>query len=125
MNVHVIDSPADTLMFDTRLPSLQIADAWDQPLGTVSDSEYPEPAGTSLNVWVFESVPSASSSSEKLLGVSPPPAVKAKSCASSGCASLTTTICPRLWFVKVQVTVSSGPTLMLPIGLPSLQVALA
>ena len=66
MNVHVIDSPADTLMFDTRLPSLQIADAWDQPLGTVSDTEYPEPAGTSLNVWVFESVPSASSSSEKL-----------------------------------------------------------
>jgi hypothetical protein len=38
---------------------------------------------------------------------------------------LTTTICPRLLFVKVQVTVSSGPTLMLPIGLPSLQVALA
>ena len=51
--------------------------------------------------------------------------MKEKSCGSLGWASLTTTIWPRLLFVKVQVTVSSGPTLMLPIGLPSLQVALA
>jgi hypothetical protein len=70
------------------------------------------------------SVPSESSSRVKLVGVSPPAAVNEKSSALSGCASLRTTIWPRLLFVKVHVTVSSGPTLMLPIGLPSLQVAL-
>ena len=76
-----------------------------------------------MNVCVFDSVPSASSSSEKLAGDSPPPAVKAKSCGSSGCASLTATIWPRFWFVNVQVTLSPGATLMFDTGLPSLQVA--
>ena len=35
-----------------------------------------------------------------------------------------TTICPRLRFVNVQVTVSPGATLMFDTGLPSSQVAL-
>ena len=73
---------------------------------------------------MFDSVPSASSSSEKLDGLSPPPAVKAKSCASFGVASLTTTIEPRFWFVNVHVTVSPGLTPMFDTGLPSLHVAL-
>ena len=77
-----------------------------------------------MNVRVFESVGVASSSSEKLAGVSPPPAVKAKSCASSGVESLTTTIWPRLRFVNVHVTVSPPLSEMLETGLPSLQVAL-
>ncbi len=72
---------------------------------------------------VFESVASASSSRLKLAGDSPPPAVKLKSWASLGCASLTTTISPRLRFVKVQVTVSPAEIEMLPSGLPSSQVA--
>ena len=74
---------------------------------------------------VFDSVPSASSSSWKLVGERPPPAVKEKSCGSSGVASLTTTIWPRLWFVNVQVTVSPADTSMFDTGLPSSQVALA
>ena len=51
--------------------------------------------------------------------------MNAKSCGSSGVASLTATICPRLWFVNVQVTVSPSDTPMFDTGLPSLQVALA
>ena len=73
---------------------------------------------------MFDSVPSASSSSGKLDGLRPPPAVKAKSCGSLGVASLTTTIWPRLRFVNVHVTVSAGARLMLDTGLPSLHVAL-
>ena len=38
-NVQVTVSPADTSMFDTGLPSSQVAPVWSQPLGTVSDSE--------------------------------------------------------------------------------------
>ena len=38
-NVHVTVSPADTLMFDTGLPSSQVALDWSQPLGTVSETE--------------------------------------------------------------------------------------
>ena len=72
---------------------------------------------------VFESVPSASSSSWKLVGESPPPAVNEKSCGSFGCESSTTTIAPRLRFVKVQVTVSPGARSMSEGGLPSLHVA--
>ena len=49
--------------------------------------------------------------------------MKEKSCASLGCASLTTTICPRLRLAKVQVTVSPGATSMFDTGLPSPQVA--
>ena len=74
---------------------------------------------------VFDSVPSASSSSEKLVGLRPPPAVNEKSWASLGTASLTTTILPRLSLVNVQVTVSPAATSMLEIGLPSSQVASA
>ena len=74
---------------------------------------------------MFDSVPSASLSSWKLVGDKPPAAVKLKSWASSGVASLTTVIEPCFWWVKVQVTVSFGATSMLVIGLPSLHVALA
>jgi hypothetical protein len=56
-------------MFETGLPSSQVALVWSQPLGTVSESEYPEPGFTSLNVRVFESVPSESSSRSKLAGL--------------------------------------------------------
>ncbi len=38
-NVQVTVSAADTLMFDTGLPSSQVALDWSQPLGTVSDTE--------------------------------------------------------------------------------------
>ena len=125
VNVQVTVSPAPMSMFDTGLPSLQVAPVWSQPPGTVSASEYPLPGSTSLYVRVFESVASESSSSEKLAGESPPPAVNEKSCGSFGTASLTTTICPRLRFMKVQVTVSPAPTSMFDDGLPSLHVALA
>ena len=73
---------------------------------------------------VFESVASASSSSWKLAGESPPPAVKAKSCGSSA-RVLHDHDRPRLRFVNVQVTVSPGATSMFDTGLPSSQVALA
>ena len=72
-----------------------------------------------VNVRVLDSVPFESSSSWKLVGDRPPPAVKLKSCASLGCASFTTTIWPRLRFVNVQVTTSPGLTLMFETGLPS------
>ena len=39
MNVQVTVSPADTLMFETGLPSSHVALDWSQPLGTVSDTE--------------------------------------------------------------------------------------
>jgi hypothetical protein len=65
-----------------------------------------------LNVRVLERVGSASSSSWKLVGDRPPPAVKEKSCGSFGVASLTTTISPRLRFEKVHVTVSPALTVM-------------
>ena len=77
-----------------------------------------------LNVWLFDSVPSESSSSVKLAGDRPPPAVNEKSCGSSGVASFTTVIEPVFWLVNVHVTTSAGATLMFEIGLPSLQVAL-
>ncbi len=72
---------------------------------------------------MFESVALASSSSWKLAGERPPPAVKEKSCGSSGVASFTTTIWPRLRFENVHVTTSAGATLMFDTGLPSSQVA--
>jgi hypothetical protein len=75
------------------------------------------------NVLVFESVLSPSSSSWKLTGLRPPPAVKLKSWGSFGCASLTTTILPRLRFVNVQVTISPGATSMFDGGEASSQVA--
>ena len=76
-----------------------------------------------MNVRVFESVPSESSSSWKLDGLRPPPVVKLKSCASFGCACLTTVTLPCCWCVNVQVTVSPAATLMFEAGLPSSQVA--
>ena len=45
---------------------------------------------------VFDSVGWLSSSSEKLVGDRPPPAVKAKSCESFGTESCTITTWPRL-----------------------------
>ena len=38
-NVQVTVSPAATSMFDTGLPSSQVAPVWSQPDGTVSESE--------------------------------------------------------------------------------------
>ena len=73
---------------------------------------------------MLDSVPSASSSRLKLDGERPPPAVKAKSCASLGTESFTTTIVPRLAFVNVHETCSPADTLMFEAGLPSLQTAL-
>ncbi len=72
---------------------------------------------------VLDSVALASSSSEKLVGLRPPPAVKAKSCGSSGVASLTMVICPRLRLEKVHVTFSAAEMLTFVTGLPSLHVA--
>ena len=74
---------------------------------------------------MLDSAGSESSSSEKLEGESPPPAVKEKSCGSFGCESAITRIWPWRWLVKVHVTVSPGLTEMFEIGLPSLQVALS
>ena len=82
------------------------------------------PGITFANVRVFDSVPSESSSRLKLVGERPPPAVKAKSCASFGTASFTTTIVPRLAFVNVHETCSPADTLMFETGLPSSQTAL-
>ena len=81
-------------------------------------------AGTPANVRVFDSVPSESSSSWKLAGDSPPPAVNEKFCGSFGCESWTITIAPRRRLVKVQVTCSPGATSMFDTGLPSSQTAL-
>ncbi len=69
--VQVTVSPGATAMFDTGLPSSQVAAVWSQPLGTVSATEYPLPGSTSLKVRVFDSVPSESSSSWKLDGREP------------------------------------------------------
>ena len=76
-------------MFDTGLPSSQVA------LGEVPAGRHglgdrvAGPAGTSLNVLrVRRASGSRSSSSEKLAGDRPPPAVNEKSCGSSGTASL-------------------------------------
>ena len=117
-------SPALTLMFVTGLASLHVAAVCSQPPGTVSDSEKPLPGTMLLKVRVFDSVASASSSSWKVVGLKPPPAVKLKSCGSSGVASLTTVIEPRFRLVKVHVTISAVATLMFVTGLPSLHVAL-
>jgi hypothetical protein len=38
-NVHVTLSPGLSAMFETGLPSLQVAEDWAQPLGNVSDTE--------------------------------------------------------------------------------------
>jgi hypothetical protein len=124
VTVQVTVSPALTPMFEIGLPSSHVAPVWSQPFGTVSENEYPAAGGTLLNVCVFDSVGSVSSSSEKLPGLSPLPAMKAKSCGSSGWESSTRISLPRLRLVTVHVTVSPALTSMLEIGLPSLQVAL-
>ncbi len=72
---------------------------------------------------MFESARSRSSSSEKLAGDSPPPALKAKSWASSGTALSTSATWPRLRLVKVQVTCSPAASPMLATALPSSQLA--
>ena len=56
VNVQVTVSPTETEMFAGELPSSQVAAVWSQPLGTVSETEYPLPGGTSANVCVLESV---------------------------------------------------------------------
>ena len=73
----------------------------------------------------LDSVGSLSSSSEKLVGVRPPPAVNEKSCGSSGWASLITTSVACLSLVNVQVTSSPAETSIFVIGDPSEHVALA
>ena len=64
-----------------------------------------------LNVCVFDSVGSESSSSWKFVGERPPPALKEKSCGSFGTASLTTITLPRFVLLKEQVTVWGTPPL--------------
>ncbi len=112
-------------MFDGGEPSEHVAPVCCQPGGTDSVTEYPDPGATDSNVRVratpFVSLPS--SSSWKDVGLSPPPALKSKSCGSLGSASLTTTILPLGWFTNVHVTVSAGPTSMFDGGEPSEQVA--
>ena len=58
-------------MFDTGLPSLQVALDWSHPFGTVSETPYPDPTGTLLKTWVLDKVAFASSSSWNELGLSP------------------------------------------------------
>src|SRR5207248_1842239 len=123
-NVHVTVCPGATAMFDIGLPLSQVALDWSQPAGTVWDSEYPLFAWRLEKVRVFDSVGSESSSSENEPGESPPPALNAKSCGSFGCASFTTVIDPRFWFVNVQVTVCAGRTSMFETALALLHGAL-
>src|SRR3954467_1459621 len=111
-------------MFDTGLPSSHVAAVWSHPDGTVSATDYPEPAATLAIVWLFEWAGSASSSRTKLPGERPPPVVNEKSCGSLGVACLTTTMRPRFWFVKVHSTLSPGESETFVAGLPSSQVAL-
>ena len=77
-----------------------------------------------MNVRVFDSVRLASSSSWKLAGERPPPAVKREVLRVVRQRVLDDVIWPRLRFVNVQVTVSPAATAMFETGLPSLQVAL-
>ena len=72
---------------------------------------------------VLERVTLPSSSSWNEDGLSPPPAVKSKSWLLFGCASLTTTTVPGLWFVNVHVTASPLETSMFETVDPSEHVA--
>jgi len=72
-------------MLETMLPLSHVALVRSQPLGTLSAIEYPPLGRRFENVRVLESVPSESSSSWKVGGVSPPPVENEKSCGSSGC----------------------------------------
>src|SRR3954452_1381425 len=80
-------------MFDTGLPSSHAADAWLHPPGTVCASEYPLPAVTFVKVRLLDSVPSGSSSSEKVTGGRPPAGYE-KACGAAGCAAGTRPIWP-------------------------------
>src|SRR4051794_41627194 len=111
-------------MLETRLPLSHVELVMSQPRGPVSLPTWPPSGPRLLNVWVLESVASASSSSWKVAGERPPPVLNEKSCGSSGWESARTTSAPRLRFVNVQVTVSFEETSMFVIGLPSLQVEL-
>src|SRR4051812_1986534 len=111
-------------MLEIELPLLQVALCVYQPLTAASEMEYPLLAWMFENVCVFESSGLLSSSSWKLVGESPPPAVKLKFWPSLGTASLTTTSAPRFLLTKVQVTVSPTETLIAVRGLPSSQVEL-
>ena len=83
-----------------------------QPLVAVSVTDLlPSWLPSNVNTFVFESVPSASSSSEKP-DVPEPLVVNAKSCASFGCASLTIVSLPSCLLVNVQTQESPGWTLM-------------
>src|SRR3954471_25025745 len=108
---------------DGGLPSSHATDVWSQPEGTVCETETAEPGTRLLNVRELASVASLSSSSEKLTAPAEVEALNAKSCASFGVESCTTTRRPRLRLANVQVTVSPEPTSMFDTGLPSLQVA--
>src|SRR2546429_196529 len=112
-------------MFDTALPLSQVELDRSHPDGVAPCARvYPEPGATLLNVWVFDSVGSVSSSSWNVAGERPPPVANEKSCGSCGVLAASTTRFPRLRLLNVQVTVSFEDTSMLVIGLPSLQVAL-
>ena len=96
-------------MFETGLPSSHVALVWSHPLGTrlrdrvaAARRRRREACGCSrASRWRRRRAGSWS-------GESPPPAVKEKSCGSSGVASFTTTIWPRLRFANVHVTTSAG-----------------
>ena len=125
VNVQVTVSPGATSMFDSGLPSSQVALVWSQPLGhglgdrvagagrhVVEGARVGQRAvGVVVELEARGREPAAGREGEVLR------VVRAR-------ASLTTTICPRLVFVKVQVTVSPGATSMFDTGLPSSQVAL-
>ncbi len=108
-------------MFEIGEPSSQVADCCAQPPTGVSETEKPDPGWTS-NVREFGTEPSASSSSRNCPEPNPV-GVKAKSCGSLGCVSLTIRIWPRLIFVNVQTTFSPVLTPMADTGEPSEHVA--
>src|SRR6185369_1801766 len=111
-------SPGWMSTAETGLPSLQVADVWSHPGGTVWLTDTAEPGIRFVNVRLFDSAGSESSSSEKLTVPAFVDALNAKSCASFGVESWTTTRRPRLVLVKVQVIDSPGATSMLETGLP-------
>src|SRR5262245_58474511 len=134
MNVQVMCSPASRPIVAT-LPAVLVSSPPPSQTRLVGDQPAPArrasvlaPCCAAGNVKVRElgSVPSASSSSEKLLKpAGPPPApVKAKSWESSGAASLTIVIVASLVFVigRASCTQASKPmvaTLPAVLGLPA------
>ena len=118
VNVQVTVSPAETLMFVTGLPSLQVALVRSQPAGVFSAATYPEPGMTApvscgvaasvrLKLWF------------RLDG--PPVSVNGKLVGSPlGSVTLSIRMCLAAVFVNVQLTTSPTLTSMFVTGLPSL-----